>query len=164
MRAARSPDPTQTTAGAIPHRRPDRTYSTPSWCEPDRRPSARPIRRTGSRASERLVATERRPGPSIARARESGARPPALLSAVADPTVWDERVAGWAYHPEPRCGHALLSGSRPRRHLREVRRNATHAPTFALATIDDGQECLHAAVVDSCRAAVGCIPGPRDSL
>ena len=34
MRAARSPDRTQTTAGAISHRRPDRTYSTPSWCEP----------------------------------------------------------------------------------------------------------------------------------
>ena len=32
----------QTTAGAISHRRPDRTHS---WCEPDRRPSARPIRR-----------------------------------------------------------------------------------------------------------------------
>ena len=25
---------------AISHPRPDRTYSTPSWCEPDRRPSA----------------------------------------------------------------------------------------------------------------------------
>ena len=47
MRAARSPDRTQTTAGANSHRRPDRTYSTPSWCEPDRRPSARPIRRSG---------------------------------------------------------------------------------------------------------------------
>jgi hypothetical protein len=46
MRAARSPDRTQTTAGATSHRRPDRTYSTPSWCEPDRRPSARPIRRS----------------------------------------------------------------------------------------------------------------------
>ena len=46
MRAACSPDRNQTTAGAISHRRPDRTYSTPSWCEPDRRPSARPIRRS----------------------------------------------------------------------------------------------------------------------
>jgi hypothetical protein len=32
MRAARSPDRTQTTAGATSHRRPDRTYSTPSCC------------------------------------------------------------------------------------------------------------------------------------
>jgi hypothetical protein len=47
MRAARSPDRTQTIVGAISHRRPDRTYSTPSWFEPDRRPSARPIRRSG---------------------------------------------------------------------------------------------------------------------
>src|SRR5437660_1418023 len=37
MRAARSPDRTQTTAGAIFSSAPDRTYSTPSWCEPDRR-------------------------------------------------------------------------------------------------------------------------------
>ena len=59
MRAARSPDRTQTTAGAISHRRPDRTYSTPSWCEPDRRPSARPIRRCGLPAAERSVATDR---------------------------------------------------------------------------------------------------------
>ena len=53
MRAPRSPDRTQTTAGAISHRRPDRTYSTPSWCEPDRRPSARPIRRSGRSGSQR---------------------------------------------------------------------------------------------------------------
>ena len=39
MRAARSPDRTQTTAGATSHRRPDRAYSTPSWCEPDGRPT-----------------------------------------------------------------------------------------------------------------------------
>ena len=53
MRAPRSPDRTQTTAGAISHRRPDRTYSTPSWCEPDRRPSARQIRRSERSGSQR---------------------------------------------------------------------------------------------------------------
>ena len=59
MRAARSPDRTQTTAGAISHRRPDRTYSTPSWCEPDRRPSARPIRRSGRHRRQQPHVTER---------------------------------------------------------------------------------------------------------
>ena len=54
MRAARSPDRTQTIAGAISHRRTDRTYSTSSWCEPDRRPSARPIRRSACDDEDRL--------------------------------------------------------------------------------------------------------------
>src|SRR4029453_5548098 len=83
MRAARSPDRTQTTAGAISHRRPDRTYSTPSWCDPDRRPSARPIRRSvlrgpalygAPRRTDRHCgcAASRRSG--IPRARDSGAR------------------------------------------------------------------------------------------
>lgn len=61
MRAARSPDRTQTTAGAISHRRPDRTYSTPSWCEPDRRPSARPIRRSAQAAVSRRLSQNARP-------------------------------------------------------------------------------------------------------
>ena len=59
MRAARSSDRTQTTAGAISHRRPDHTYSTPSWCEPDRTPSARPTRRCGLPAAEGSFATDR---------------------------------------------------------------------------------------------------------
>src|SRR5438309_9295168 len=67
MRAARSPHRTQTTAGALSHRRPDRTYSTPPWCEPDRRPSARSIRRSGRHVRSPNIAqnTRRLSSPAV---------------------------------------------------------------------------------------------------
>ena len=114
MRAVRSPDRTQTTAGAISHRRPDRTYSTPSWCEPDRKPSARPIRRSGRGGRPPKLSI--RVGPRCF----GGAQTPAR-SAVEQHTGHDQRV--------PDALHRLQAGPRVVRSspMRERQRSAGSA-------------------------------------
>ena len=53
-------DSIETTVGANSHHRPDRTCSAPSWCEPDRRLSERPIRRDAHGGWALIGVTERR--------------------------------------------------------------------------------------------------------
>src|SRR5688572_21849723 len=95
MRAARSPDRTHTTAGAISHRRPDRTYSTPSWCR---------TRPQTERATDSAIRTQ---GACSLR-RTAANRTPLWMRY--QPAVWDPRTEVW----DPRTelcapGHTQLA-------------------------------------------------------